>query len=236
MDLHDISQLAVNDGGDPRERVRMLTERLPDDCEVYLQGLTTNAEHNNKLGVIKCFDGERYTVSVVEAGVSILVEPCNVKVQKTFEPQLFVRISAKDFTQPKIARVSKKHSLQEKMRMYYHHCSRLQANKSKASDTILAVPIRDAVFAQLRPDDVLTPMYFVLNMHKAMAKFGVKCATVCTELHASAALKSTGLPAGECDITYIAEDCMMAQPKWVLPYGDDSVFVPMAVRYFLNIP
>ena len=123
MDLHDISQLAVNDGGDPRERVRMLTERLPDDCEVYLQGLTTNAEHNNKLGVIKCFDGERYTVSVVEAGVSILVEPCNVKVQKTFEPQLFVRISAKDFTQPKIARVSKKHSLQEKMRMYYHQCS-----------------------------------------------------------------------------------------------------------------
>ena len=153
MDLQDIRHLAVNDGGDPRERVRILTERLPDDCEVYLHGLTTNAEYNNKLGVIKCFDGERYTVFVVEAGVSILVEPCSVKVHKTFEPQLFVRISAKDFTQPKIATISKKHGLEEKRRLYYHQCSRLQANKSKASDTILAVPISDTVFAQLRPHD-----------------------------------------------------------------------------------
>ena len=242
MDLCDIGRLSISAAKDDRERVRMLTERLPDDCEVYLQGLTTNSEYNNKLGVVKSFDGERYIVSVVEAGVSILVEAHNLKVRKTFEPQLFVRISAKNFTQPTIFSCSHELSVQQKINLYYTQCSDL-AKKSKASDTVLAVPIKDAVFQQLRPNDVLTPMYFVLNkqvlrkVHKAMVKLGAKWATVCTELHSSdliGTIKSKGMLAGECEIIHITEDCMMTQPRWILPYGDESVHVPMAIRYFLN--
>lgn len=243
MDLRDISRLSISAATDDRERVRMLTERLPDECNVYLQGLTgSNSEYNNKFGVAKLFDGERYNVSVVEAGVSILAEPHNLKVQKTFEPQLFVRVSAKDFAQPTIVSCDREFSVQKKINMYFAQCSDV-AKKAKASDTVLAVPLKDAVFKELRPNDALTPMYFILNkqvlrkVHKAMVKYGVKWATVCTELHSPdlmKSLQSKGMSSGECDIIYVTEDCMMTQPRWILPYGEESVHVPMAVRYFLN--
>ena len=168
-------------------RVRLLIGCLPDNCEVYIQGLTTNPEHNNKFGVIESFDGERYTVSVIEVGVSILVEPCNENAQN-FEPQLFVKISAKDFTAPRIAEDK------EEVRMCKKNAAVLQTvfrafNARSPNQATPSLPCQSKtpyLHSLTLRCAVTHVLCLVLNKcgesAQVMSKTGVKWATVCTEL------------------------------------------------------
>jgi hypothetical protein len=217
-----------------------VTEEIVSGSHVFVKDLQTRPELNHKLARVLYFDSAalRYGIEIADTGESIRVKRDKIDFfAGVRQPQLFVLLSLFDFWQPRLIKMNEVLPAEAKYYLYNEQCKALVAAGAALGDTILPFSIPLPVFRELRPDSVISPMYFKIDralkkqIEQEMANCGASYVIVCTEQTDTESYRtSRSLRPGECRIEKWSEADVRCRPVWRLS-GESDHSVQLFMKY-----